>query len=315
MNDRPVAAAGSILLAMALLAFIDSTVIFIAEDLGLWQFHLLRACMAIGLVFGLTWFGLVRLKANRLWAVMLRGGCTAIAMLIYFGCLGFLPIGHVAAGLFSAPLWVLIFNWLLFKRASETARILAAFIGFAGVLTVLNPFQDNLDPISMAPLAAGFFYAIGNVATREWCRGETAFAMLLWFFVFLGLFGLLGTLMLSLFPQEVPTGADGFLVRGPVWPSDTAWLLTIMQAVVSIAGVALVMRGYQLAEANFVGIFEYSLLVFAALWGWMLWEQNLTAREITGIAIILFSAGISASTARSKLPACFYHQKTKWPCQ
>ena len=301
MTDRPVAAAGSIMLAMAILALIDSTVVFIAEDLGLWQFHLLRAVMAIALVFVFTWFGLVRLKANRLWAVMLRGGCTAIAMLIYFGCLAFLPIGHVAAGLFSAPLWVLIINWLVFRRTGDLARTVAALVGFAGVLTVLNPFQENVNLVSLAPLAAGFFYAIGNVATREWCRGETAFAMLLWFFVFLGLFGLLGTVVLSIFPQQVPAGADGFIVRGLVWPTTNAWLLTTMQAVLSIAGVALVMRGYQLAEANFVGIFEYSLLVFAALWGWMLWEQNLTAREITGIAIILFSAGISASSARSKL--------------
>lgn len=299
MTDRPVAAAGSILLAMALLSLIDSTVVIIARDIGLWQFHFLRASMAIALLLMIASAGFVKLSATRLWAVILRGGCTAIAMLIYFGCLAFIPLGQVAAGLFSAPLWVLLINWLIFRRQTDGSRVILTISGFTGVLIVLNPFQEALDMVSIAPLAAGFFYAIGNIATREWCRGESAFAMLIWFFVSLGLFGLTGSLLFSLFPQDAPPGAAGFITRGPVWPITTTWLLTIAQTVVSIAGVGLVMRGYQLGEVNFVSVFEYSLIVFAALWGWMFWNQQVTGRDIIGITVILLSGIILATTSKA----------------
>ncbi len=298
MTDRPVAAAGLILLAMALLAFLDSTVVIIARDIGLWQFHFIRACMAVSVVLLIAWFGWVTVSANRLWAVIVRGGCTATAMLIYFGCLAFIPISQVAAGLFSAPLWVLLINWIVFRRPAALLRIVLTISGFIGVLIVLNPFKGSFDPVSVAPLAAGVFYAVGNIATREWCRGESTFSMLTWFFISLGVFGLLGIFYLSLFPQQVPVGPEGFIVRGPVWPTTTAWLLTTAQAVGSIAGVGLVMKSYQLGEVNFVSVFEYSLIVFAAIWGWMFWEQIITPREIAGIVIILVSGGLLALSAR-----------------
>ena len=300
MTDRPIAAAGFILLAMALLAFLDSTVVIIARDIGLWQFHFIRACMALSVVFLIAYFGWVKISANRLWAVIVRGGCTATAMLIYFSCLAFIPISQVAAGLFSAPLWVLLINWIFFKRSASLLRMVLTVSGFIGVLIVLNPFRGPFDPVSVAPLAAGIFYAVGNIATREWCRGESTFSMLIWFFISLGVFGLLGSIFLSLFPQDVPAGADGFIVRGTVWPTTTAWLLTSAQAVGSIAGVGLVMKGYQLGEVNFVSVFEYSLIIFAAIWGWMFWQQQVTPVELIGIAVILLSAIVLAISARQQ---------------
>jgi hypothetical protein len=54
-------------------------------------------------------------------------------------------------------------------------RIVAVALGFLGVVMVLGP--EALAGASLAaalPVVAGALYALGNIATREWCAGESA---------------------------------------------------------------------------------------------------------------------------------------------
>ncbi|MCI2395199.1 DMT family transporter [Aliiroseovarius sediminis] len=290
--NRTIAAANTIGLAMFLLGFFDSFVALIASDLGLWQFHLIRTIMAVGVLGVVAALARARLTPMRRWAVMLRGGFAALAMLIYFGCLGFLPLGQVAAGLFTAPIWILLIGAVFLGHPIGATRIIAALVGFAGVLIVLDPFANGVDPVALVPLAAGFFYAIGGIATRQWCEGESALSMLLYFFLALGFFGLLGCLTLIIWPQNAPAGAEGFILRGLVWPTAQSWALTLMQAVGSLVAVGLVFRGYQLADAAQVGIYEYLLLPFAAGWGLVLFGDPVPLRAILGMALIIVSGVI-----------------------
>ncbi|MCK8463054.1 DMT family transporter [Aliiroseovarius sp. S1339] len=297
-GNRTFAAAGAICLAMFLLGFFDNFVALIARDLGLWQFHLMRAIMAVGILGLLSWIGRAHLTPMRRWAVMVRGGFAALAMLIYFGCLAFLPIGQVAAGLFTAPIWILLVGALFLGQPVGLTRISAALVGFAGVLIVLNPFADGLDPVAIVPLAAGFFYAIGGIATRQWCEGESAMSMLLYFFLALGLFGLVGCVALMIWPQSVPAGAEGFILRGLVWPTPQAWGLTVMQAVGSLIAVGLVFKGYQLADAAQVGIYEYLLLPFVAGWSFVLFGDPVSLRSVLGMVLIIVSGAIISLRSR-----------------
>ena len=64
-----------------------------------------------------------------------------------------------------------------------------------------------------------------------------------------------------------------------------------MQAVVSVAGVALITRGYQIADASYVSVFEYSFLISAGFWGYMLFGELLDVNGLIGV-ILISSAGI-----------------------
>ena len=299
-NDKPMAAAGVVFAAMFLLGLIDNAVAVIARDTGLWQFHAMRGVLATAILAAMSALGHARLRPNRLWAVALRGGFTGVSMLIYFGCLGFMSVSQVAAGLFTAPIWVMLIGALFLGQKVGPTRIAAALLGFGGVLLVLQPFQDGLDPVALIPMASGFFYAIGALATRQWCEGESTLSMLLFFFLWLGLFGLIGTVWFTLVPVEVPAGPDGFLVRGLVWPGTTSWALLGVQVIGSMVAVGMLFRGYQLGDAAQVAIFEYSLLIFAAFWGYLMFGQTLTPMAVLGMGLIALSGAVIS--LRSKPP-------------
>lgn len=284
---------------MAALGLTDNFVPFITERGSLWQFHFVRGLMAVAILVVLAAFGFGILRPRRFWAVAGRSLFQAGAMLIYFGCLAFLPIGVVVAGLFTSPLFVLMISALFQGKRVGPWRWGAVVVGFAGALMVIRPDPNDLDLVAFLPLLAGVLYAIGAVATRAWCEGESTMVMTAGFFAMLAVMGGIGMLIL---PGAEVAGAEGFVSR--TWgPLDGAmWFWIAVQAVGSLVGIGLLVRSYQLGEAGHVAIFEYSLLIFASFWAWVLWGQTVSAFGFVGMAMIAGAGAVIALRSEEPSP-------------
>ncbi len=300
-QDRTLAAAGLIFVYASVIGFTDNYVQVIAENAGLWQFHVTRTLMAmvlLGLVALL--FGL-RLRPVNLKAVVARSAIHGFAMVIYFGALAFLPVALVAAGLFTAPIFVLLISRFAYGHAIGPVRIFAVLLGFAGVILVLGP--EALSGASLAavlPILAGALYAMGNIATREWCAQERAETLLAGFFLGIGALGAVGMLVLTIWPIEVPSGAEYFLMRGPVWPDGAFWFWTFVQASGSLIGVGMMIRAYQITDASRASVLEYMILPASAFWSWVIWGQTLGALAWIGMALIVMAGVVIAVRARAQ---------------
>ena len=177
-------------------------------------------------------------------------------------------------------------------------RVLAVAMGFAGILFVLQPDPGNFDWRILVPVAGGFFYALGAVATRSLCAGESTVALLAGMLLALGLMGATGLVWLALFPVETLPGPEGFVTRGWVWPMQRALPWVVVQAVGSVAGVFLVIKAYQLGEPSYVSVFEYSVMGFGPLFAWVAYGQAVGPWQTVGIALIVAAGAIIA--VRSK---------------
>lgn len=290
--DQTARAAGLILVYATLIGFTDNFVREIAADHGLWQFHALRSAMVLGLV-AVAVAALRRPVRPRRWGgVAARSAIHGAAMLIYFGALAFLPVAVVAAGLFTAPIFVLLIGRVAYGHRIGPVAALAVALGFAGVVMVLGP--EALRGASLAallPVLAGLLYAIGNIATREWCAGESALTLATGFFAMMGLMGAAGLAALAIWPLPAPPGPDGFIPRGWVTTTPGFLGLVLMQAVGSLVGVACAVRAYQVAAANRVAVMEYVILPASALWGWAIWDEVPTLLALAGMAMIA-AAGV-----------------------
>lgn len=291
-KNQTLLAAGFILIYALVVTYADNFIRTIAEEAGLWQFHATRTVFAAAILLVLTpVFGL-KLWPRHRGAVVRRSLIHGCAMMLYFGSLGFLSVSETLAGLFTAPIFVLIFSRLFFGHRIGPFRILAVVVGFVGALMVLGLGSGMaLTPALLLPIAAGAFYALGNIATREWCEGESTESLLLGFFLALGLFGLIGLGVLALWRPDVPAGAEGFLLRGFVWPGATFYFWTFVQAAVSVLGVGMMVKSYQIADASRVAVFEYVLLPMGVFWTWFIWGEMAGPVALAGIGLI-FAAGL-----------------------
>ena len=213
-------------------------------------------------------------------------------MILYFGSLALLPIAEAGAGLFSSPIFILGFSVLFFRTRIGFLRILCVGFGFAGALLVLKPDFGNLSVLTFFPLMAGSLYAMGQILTRHYCADEKTSVLLFGFFAMIGIFGFVGSVFLTyldLSPETIALAP--FFLTG--WQPITSEFLfwTVIQASGSLIAVAGLIKGYQVAEPTFVAIFEYSFLIFAGFWGWIIWSQIPDGIGMFGIALIM-GAGI-----------------------
>ena len=300
-KDRTLMAAGLISVSAFVIGFTDNYVRVIAEEAGLWQFHFTRSCMtAVLLGIGVAIWGF-RVKPRSWRAVVARSAIHGSAMVIYFGALAFLDVALVAAGLFTAPIWVLLISRFAYGHAIGPVQVMAVALGFVGVILVLGP--EALGGASLAallPIIAGALYALGNIATREWCGAESAQTLLAGFFGALGIIGAVGMVALTLFPLEVPVGPDGFLQRGPVWASGEFYFWTFVQAAGSLIGVGFMIRAYQITDASRASVLEYVILPASAFWTWVIWGKGLEPLAVLGMVLIVAAGTLIALRAKAE---------------
>jgi drug/metabolite transporter (DMT)-like permease len=290
-TSRPVLAAVLVLCGMALFGLIDNFMRLAAETGGLWQFHFLRAIVALVILVPLAWMLGAPLRPRAPGRVLLRSTLNSVAMVIYFGCLGFMPIAQVVAGLFTAPIFVVIFSVVLFGERIGPRRIFAVGLGFAGIILALRPEAGELSALSALPVLAGALYGLGNLVTRRWLGDEGTLSLLGGFFGMMLFWGALGCAYLALWPLPVAPGAEGWATRGWVAPEGIFLVMIVVQGVGSLLGVGLSIKAYQLADATMVAVFENTLLVFATVWAFILWGEAPDALGLTGLALIT-AAGI-----------------------
>ncbi len=297
---RPGMAALSILAGMFTLGLTDNFVPHISERGSLWQFHMVRSVMGLAILGLVVAVGFGAIWPRRLWAVVGRSLFQAGAMLIYFGCLSVMPIGVVVAGLFTAPLFVVLISVFFQGKTVGAFRWAAVVMGFVGAVLVIRPDPGALDPVAFLPVFAGLLYAIGAVATRAWCEGESTITLTAGFFAMLGIFGMIGVLLMD--GTGAPAGHAGFVLRswGPLDGTMLFWFG--VQAVGSLLGIALIFRGYLLGEASQVAVFEYSLLVFASFWAWVLWGQTVPLPGLFGMVLIAGAGTVIAIRSNTPTP-------------
>ncbi|WP_420862457.1 DMT family transporter [Algirhabdus cladophorae] len=298
MQNNPRAAMLCMLCAMLIVGVIDNYVVVLAAHGGLWQFHFIRTLLALPVFLALAALGVGRLRPINPGVVLLRSVLMAFAMVLYFGCLAFLPLAQVLAGLFTSPIFVMLLSAIFLGQTIGKWRILAVAIGFSGSLLVLQPDITNLGILTVLPVLAGFLYGCSSLITRTLCAGEDTLTLLFGFFVVLGSFGAVGLIVLGLYPQDVPQGPDGFILRGWVMPNATFLTWTAVQAFGSIVAIGSLIRAYQMADASFVSVFEYSVMVFGPLAAFWLFGQTLNGIAMMGVAMIILAGTIIAVRAR-----------------
>lgn len=291
-GDRPADAAARMLVATALMGLADNFVVIIAQTAGLWQFQVIRSAIVLALILAVARFQGWRLAPRRLSRVAARSLVQSTALILYFAALSLMPVAQAVAGLFTAPLFMLLLSAAFFGRRIGVVPIAAVVAGFAGLMLVIRPDSGGLGWLSLLPVVAGLIYALGQLATREWCEGESAATLLAGFFVAMGLWGLAGIAVLGLWQPAVPPGPEGFSLRQWGQMDAAAWACTLVQAVASPLGVGLMIGAYQRAEASFVAVFEYALLVFAVAWGLFLFGIRPDAVALAGMVVIIASGAV-----------------------
>ena len=285
---------------MLILAITDNYVRFISEDIGLWQFHLIRSLIAVPAMILFASLRSYDFWPKNLKLVALRTAILVLAMFIYFGSLAFFPISQVAAGLFTSPIFVIIFSVLFLGESLYFSRIVAVFLGTVGISIVLGINVLDLSFLSIIPVASGAFYALASLALRRWCYNEAPTSIMLIFFLGMGIFAAMMTFLIEINQFfGIFMISKTFLTFPLKIPSEQTFYIIIGHAIGSILGGILITAGYQKGETSFVSVFEYSFLLFATLWAYMFFAEFISSIVLFGM-ILIVTSGFLISLSEKK---------------
>ncbi len=288
------ASQGAILLVVgiSIFGFSDNLTMLVSDDVGVGQFHFSRSLFAVFMVALLgKLLGLSIIP--KLWKpVLVRTFFMVVAIFLYFSVLPMIPIAEAGAGLFTSPIFVLLFSVIFLKERIGWRRISAVVTGSCGVLLVLRPGGEGFSLYHLLPVLSGASYALGSIITFRHLSDESPLAILMSFIVAIGLCGGIFATGLTVFPvsEELITQAP-FLYKGWQAVDSQFWIWMGVIAAGACLALSMMTRAYQIAQTSYAAIYEYAYLISVGIFSWAFWGVIPGMLSIAGIGLIIF-AGI-----------------------
>ena len=107
------------------------------------------------------------IKIIRIKSFHVRGLYEVLTALFFFIALVFLPISEVYTLLMTNPFFVTIFAFLFLKEKVGIRRWSAVFLGFIGVVVVINPKNVDFNFLFILPIISAIFLTIRDIATKS----------------------------------------------------------------------------------------------------------------------------------------------------
>ncbi len=264
---------GALLTMFAMLCFagMDAISKWLVADYAVTQMMWIRS--ALFLLF--AWFVVRRqglgmaLRSTRPWLQVIRSIVAVIEGGVFVLAFRYLPLADTHAIGATSPLIVIALGALWLGERASLARVLAVAAGFAGVLLILRPGFREFDWPLLLPLAGALLWAFYQVLTRLCSRTDSPDTSLVW-------------------AALVAFLATSFV--GPLdwrWPSAVAWALMIVIALIGAAAHYALIKALDYTEAGAVQPYAYSLLVWATLLGFLVFDQLPDGWTIGGAAIVV----------------------------
>jgi len=210
----------------------------------------------------------------------LRGTLIALATLLFFSALKYLPLADAIAIFFVEPLILTLLGTLFLGESVGWRRLTAVAVGFAGSLLIIRPSFHALGLPALLPLGTALSFAVYLILTRKLAQHEHPERMQFYAGVF---GGLVMTVALA-----VGSVAD-VAVLSFVWPERWQWLLLAGLGIIATAGHLLVVHAFRRAPAALLAPFQYVEIIGATILGLVFFGDFPDAMTWVGAAIIVSS--------------------------
>jgi len=204
-----------------------------------------------------------------------RPGLQFLRVFVTVGEIGFfywsvslLPLADVMTYYLAGPIYVTALSALILKEKVDGPRWMAILAGFVGVVIVLQPSSESLSWGALIAIGGSLFFAALMIVTRQ-LRGTPDSTLLT--------FSTLATLatgaVLAPFTWVTPTPVD-FAALGLI-------------GIVALTAQLCVTRSLRLAPASVVVPYQYTMLIWAVVFGYLIFGDTPRISMLIGAAIII----------------------------
>ncbi len=169
----------------------------------------------------------------------------------------------------AAPLFIPIVALLWMRTAIRPAVIASLLVGFVGVVMILKPSAELLkDPAALIAISAAAFSAVALVSVNRLSSTDKSDTILFYYFFI----STVATLPFAFMQWQTPQGNQ--------------WLFLLGVGVFMALSQLFIILAYKHATAAQIAPFNYSVVIFSGIIGWMVWHAALDMTALLGIVLV-----------------------------
>lgn len=211
-----------------------------------------------------------------------RALCLIGVSLLFTTGLRYIPLAEATAVMFLAPLLVTALSVPLLGEQVTRSQWAAVIAGFVGVLIVVRPGGALFSPAILLPLAAAFCFGCYQLLTRKLAATDSPTT---------------SNFLTGIFNSLIMTALVPFF-----WtiPSFGHALFMVCLGTCGMLGHLLLTQAFKHASPALLAPFSYGQILFAGLFGYLIFDHSPDVYGVVGIGIICFSGLAVAWVQRRK---------------
>ena len=207
----------------------------------------------------------------------------AAAIIALFIGLRELPLADVVSLTFGGPIFVTVASIFFLSEKVGIKRWSAVFLGFAGMLLIVQPAFIELNYYYITPIVFCIFFACVAISVRSLSKTEPNYRIAFYFTVLCTILGL------------------STIFRGDwVLPTKIDFTIFVIMGLCGSVANLLLTQSYRLAEASLVTPIKYLSLVFAIIFGFLIWNEIPKILTLFG-ALLVITSSLIIFTRENKL--------------
>jgi drug/metabolite transporter (DMT)-like permease len=251
-----------------------------------------------GMIFILPWLfevGLGGLRTQRIGMHMARGFIGLGVIYILFTAITLSPMGEVAAIISTRPVIASLAAVIILHEVASGRRWTATLLGFTGALLIVRPGFSEVSTGTILALISVIFMAALTIIIKSLARTEAPDTIVVWQMVVFAPCSLIPALF--------------------VWQTPDLWQFTLL-ASTGLFGTLTqrcLTRSYAAADATAVLPFDFTRLIFAAAFGYILFEEfpdiwTWAGGTLIFAAVLWMTRGEAKSDTSKKAPVKVKHR-------
>ncbi|MBI2719639.1 MAG: DMT family transporter [Rhizobiales bacterium] len=203
-----------------------------------------------------------------------------------------MPIANGVAIYFTMPFFVAGLAGPMLGEHVRLHRWLAIVAAFLGVLVIVRPGAGVFEPAALFALLSAFLYAVGQMYGRPLAQQISPTIIAMWQNTVYFSVALLLAILFNSFDFGFLTHKSlVFLSRPWVSPGFADLLVMLTNGLLAAVGMVLFIFAYKYGETNFVAPLEYSAMIWAMSYGFLVFGDRPDRYMLAGAAVVV-AAGI-----------------------
>ena len=292
-----------VLIGMTIFALQDTFIKILSDTTNLYLIYFVRCIVGLIIIFSYLKYQNIKITFKTHYPILTVSRTIAffLGFSLYYFSLSKLSLPVAVTLFFVSPFFTSMFSILIMKEKVGIRRWLAIIVGFSGVYLVMNPDYNNFNIYSIFPVICALCYSYTIIIQKKTSHKDNVFSQIIHIYLSALFFSLIirFTILSYSFEQSTIDEYFSLLVE---WRIDNFFtlLLLISIGLTGVFGFLCLFSAYNIGSPAAIAPFEYIIIFWALIIGWLLWGETFDLKGFIGLFLIV-SAGIFTFIRESKL--------------